>query len=52
MCVYIMSRHSTYITNDPEALLEFMDNIDSDFSDDEFDGYISDEETTHYNRRR
>ena len=30
----------------PEALLEFMDNIDSDFSDDEFDGYISDEETT------
>ena len=41
-----MSRHSTYITNDPEALLEFMDNIDSDFSDDEFDGYISDEETT------
>ena len=27
-------------SNDPEALLQLMKEIDSDFSDDDFDGFI------------
>ena len=31
------------LPSDPEHLLEYMENVCSDSSDDEFDGYLSDE---------
>ncbi|KAL5510116.1 hypothetical protein EMCRGX_G005605 [Ephydatia muelleri] len=33
-----------HLPSDPEFLLEYMENIESDISDDEFDGYIDEEE--------
>ena len=32
------------LPSDPEQLLQFMDDLDSDFSDDDFEGYIDEEE--------
>ena len=32
------------LPSDPEFLLKFMDDIDSDGSDDDFDGYVDDDE--------
>jgi len=33
-----------YLPSDPEKLLQIFDNLESDYSDDEFDGYIDDDE--------
>ena len=35
---------SKSLSSDPEELLQFMDNLDSDFSDDDFEGYIDEDE--------
>ena len=32
------------LSSDPEELLQFMDNLDCDFSDDDFKGYIDEDE--------
>ena len=35
---------SKSLSSDPEELLQFMDNLDSDFSDDDFEGYTDEDE--------
>ena len=35
---------SKSLSSDPEELFQFMDNLDSDFSDDDFEGYINEDE--------
>ena len=35
---------SKSLSSNPEELLQFMDNLDSDFSDDDFEGYIDEDE--------
>ena len=36
-------------SNDPEALLQLMEEIDSDFSDDNFDGFIDENDENEKN---
>lgn len=33
------------LPSDPELLLQYMDEIDSDYSDDEFDGFVDENES-------
>jgi len=35
-----------FLPSDPKYLLQYMDDLDSDSSDEEFDGYIEDDEET------
>ena len=35
--------------NDPDVLLQMMEDIDSDFSDDDFSGFIDDNDKQHNN---
>ena len=37
-----MINRSRSLSSDPEFLLKFMEDIDSDCSDDDFDGYVDD----------
>ena len=37
----ITMAQSKSLSSDPEGLLQFMDNLESDFSDDNFEGYIN-----------
>ena len=41
---YSVNTMARLVSSDPEMLLQLIDNLDSDFSDDEFDGYVSDNE--------
>ena len=43
---------SKSLSSDPEELLQFMDNLDSDFSDDDFEGYIDEDEWLEETMRR
>ena len=33
-----------YLSSDPEQLLQIIDDLESDYSDDDFDGYIDDDD--------
>ena len=33
-----------YLSSDPEQLLQVMDDLESDYSDDDFDGYVDDDD--------
>ena len=42
-CIVAAMNRSRSLPSDPEFLLQYMEDIDSDCSDDEFDGYVDDD---------